>query len=184
LGNHRAHPGYSPPLSIFYQTTTRKSTMLTALFSAITGLISGFLPDLMKEVRETRAASREMEFLKLNHQLTLERAKLEVSAKLEESHEQRLMAEIAATKEQIVAIVAAQAAPTGIAWIDGFNSLIRPFTAMMFVLMFSIGLIGYSFGLTHNDAFGAAMTGMFSEAILATLGFIFGYRSTIKKAAA
>jgi hypothetical protein len=151
--------------------------MLTALFSAITGLISGIVPDVLKEVRESRAASREMEFLRLNHQLTLERAKLEVGAKLEESYEQRMMAEIAATKEQIVAIVSAQAQPTGIAWIDGFNALIRPFTAMMFVMMFAIGLCGYSFGLTHNDAFGAAMTGMFSEAILATLGFIFGYRS-------
>lgn len=160
--------------------------MLTALFSAITGLISGIVPDLLKEVRESRAASREMEFLKLNHQLTLERAKLEAGAKLEESHSQQLIAEIAATKEQIIAIVSAQSQATGILWIDGFNALIRPFTALMFVMMFAIGLCGYSFGLTHNDAFGAAMTGMFSEAILATLGFIFGYRSvsSSKKAAA
>jgi hypothetical protein len=67
--------------------------MITALISAITGLVSGVAPDLLKEFRETRAANREMEFLKLNNQLALERAKLEAGMKLEESHSAQLMAE-------------------------------------------------------------------------------------------
>jgi hypothetical protein len=151
--------------------------MLTALFSAITGLLSGVVPDILKEIKDSRAASREITFLKLNHELTLERAKVEAGAKLEESHSQRITAELNATKEQIVAIVTAQAHATGIMWIDGFNALIRPLTALTFIGLFAIALGSYSLGFTHDAAFGSAMTGLFSEGILATLGFTFGYRS-------
>lgn len=151
--------------------------MITALVSAITGLVSGIAPDLLKEFRETRAANREMEFLKLNNQLALERAKLEAGMKLEESHSAQLMAEISATKDQIVAIVTEQAKPTGILWIDGFNALIRPLTALTFVMLFAVGLCAYSFGFSSNDAFGSSMTALFSEAVQATLGFMFGARA-------
>lgn len=159
--------------------------MLTALFSAITGLLSGIVPDILKEVKDSRAASREIEFLKLNHQLTMERAKVEAGAKVEESYQQRISAEINATKEQIVAIVTAQSQATGIVWIDGFNALIRPLTALTFIGLFAVALGSYSLGFTHDAAFGGAMTGLFSEGILATLGFTFGYRSVSaqKKAA-
>ena len=151
--------------------------MITALISAITGLLSGIVPDVLKEVKDTRQASREMEFLKLNHQLTLERAKAEAGARLDEAQVNMLTQQIAATKEQIVAIVTEQAKPTGVAWIDGFNALIRPFTALVFVMMFAVGLCGYSFGFVHNDAFGTALTGLYTEAVMAILGFLFGYRS-------
>lgn len=160
--------------------------MITALISALTGLFSGVLPDLIKEIKETRAASREVEFLKLNHQLTIERAKLEAGAKLEESYSQQMIAEINATKEQIVSIITAQSHATGIAWIDGFNALIRPLTALAFVAVFVAVLGGASFGLTKDPAFGTAMVPLFSEGIMAVLGFLFGYRSisSSKRAAA
>lgn len=160
--------------------------MITALVSAITGLVSGIVPDILKEVRDSRQASREMEFLKLNHQLTLERAKAEAGARLDEAEINMLTASIAATRDQIVAIVTEQAKPTGIAWIDGFNALLRPTTALIFVLMFAIGLCGYSFGLVHNDNFGLVMSGLFAEAIQAVLGFMFGARAVAhsKKVAA
>lgn len=159
--------------------------MITALISAITGLLSGVVPDVLKEVRETRAHRRELEFTQINHQLALERAKLEVSAKLEESQEQRMMAEISAAKEQLVAAITVQGAyNTGIRWIDGLNALLRPTTALVFVFMFAVGLCGYSFGLVHNDAFGTALISLFTEAVQAVLGFMFGARAvaTSKKA--
>ena len=45
--------------------------MITALISAVAGLVSGIVPDVLKEVKETRAHNREIEFTKLNHQLAL-----------------------------------------------------------------------------------------------------------------
>ena len=159
--------------------------MLTALISAITGLLSGIVPDILKEVRDSRAASRELQFLQLNHQLTMDRVKVEAGAKVEESYQQRISAEINATKEQIVAIVTAQANATGIAWIDGFNALIRPLTALAFVTVFVAVVLGYSFGVTGQPGFGAAVAPLFTEGMMAVLGFLFGYRSVSaqKKAA-
>jgi hypothetical protein len=160
--------------------------MITALISAVTGLLSGVVPDLLKEFKETRSHKREMEFTQLNHQLALERAKLEVSAKLEETQEQRMMAEVAAAKEQLVAAITVQGAyHTGIGWIDGFNALIRPTTALIFVFMFAVGLCGYSFGLVHNDAFGTTLVSLFGESVQAVIGFMFGARAvaTSKKLA-
>jgi hypothetical protein len=159
--------------------------MLTALISAITGLLSGIVPDILKEVKDSRAAARELQFLQLNHQMVLERAKAEAGAKVEESYQQRISAEIQATKEQIVAIVTAQSQATGIAWIDGFNAVIRPLTALVFVGLFAAVVFGYSFGMTAQPGFGAAVAPLFSEGLMATLGFLFGYRSVSgqKKAA-
>jgi hypothetical protein len=160
--------------------------MITALISALTGLASGIVPDVLKEVRDSRQATREMQFLRLNHELTLERAKAEAGARMDEAEMSMLTASIQATKEQIVAIVQEQARPTGIAWIDGFNALVRPTTAIIFVLMFAVGLCSYSFGIVQNDAFGVTLTTLFGESMQAVLGFMFGARAvaTTKKAAA
>jgi hypothetical protein len=161
--------------------------MITALVSAITGLLSGIVPDILKEVKDSRAHSREMEFTRLNHQLALDRAKLEVSAKLEESQNQMFMAEVAAAKESLVSVIQAQASyQTGVKWIDGFNAMVRPTTALIFVFMFAVGLCGYSFGLVHNDAFGTQLVMLFGEAVQAVLGFMFGTRAvaSTKKAMA
>lgn len=160
--------------------------MITALISAITGLLSGVVPDVLKEIKDTRQATREIEFLKLNHELTLARAKAEAGARLDEAQVTSLTTQIVASKEQLLAVIAAQSQATGIAWVDAFNALIRPTTALVFVMMFAVGLCGYSFGFVNNDAFGASMTSLFAEAIQAVLGFMFGARavSTSKKLAA
>jgi hypothetical protein len=161
--------------------------MITALISAITGLLSGVVPDLLREFKDTRAHARELEFTRLNHQLALDRVKLEVGAKLEESQSQMFMAEVAAAKESLVAAITAQASyKTGVAWIDGFNALVRPTTALVFVFMFAVGLCGYSFGLVHNDAFGTQLVALFGEAVQAVIGFMFGSRAvaSTKKALA
>jgi hypothetical protein len=152
--------------------------MITALVSAVTGILSGLAPDLLKEFKESRAHKREIEFTTLNHQLALERAKMEVSAKLEESREDSFRAEVSAAKEQLITAITVQGSyHTGIAWIDGFNALIRPMTALIFVFMFAVGLCGYSFGLVHNDAFGTSLIALFSEAVQAVIGFMFGARA-------
>lgn len=161
--------------------------MLVALFSAITGLISGVVPDILKEVKETRAHKREVEFTQINHQLALERAKLEVSAKLEESQEQRMMAEVTAAKDQLIAAITVQGAyATGIRWLDGFNAFIRPATALAFVAVFMAVVVGSAFGFTQNEAVGTATITLFGDGFMAVMGFLFGYRSvsSSKRAAA
>jgi hypothetical protein len=153
--------------------------MITALVSAVAGLISGIVPDVLKEVKETRAHRREIEFTQLNHQLALDRAKLEVTAKLEESQNQMFMAEVASAKESLVAAIQSQNlfAATGIRWIDAINALVRPLSSLIVMFLFAVTLCAYSFGYVSNDSFGAQMTMLFGEMVQAMLGFTFGYRS-------
>lgn len=154
--------------------------MITALISAITGLLSGIVPDVLREVRDTRAATREIEFLKLNHELAMVRAKADAGAKLEEDRTQIVSEEIRAVRDQVVSVIENQFKPTGIRWIDALNSFIRPATSIGLMFLFVIGIVGYMFGIVENNAFGAQMTLLFGEAISAVLGFMFGYRASQK----
>ena len=154
--------------------------MITALVSAITGLISGIVPDVLREIRDTRAAQRELQFLKLNHELAMARASAEANVKLEEDRSAVISEEIRAVRDQVVSIVENQFKPTGVKWIDALNSFIRPATCIAFMIMFIVGVAGYSFGIIENNAFGSTMTALFGESVMATLGFLFGYRSSQK----
>ncbi len=153
--------------------------MITALVSGFVGIFSGLAPDLVKEWKDSRAHRREIEFTTLNHQLALDRVKLEVSAKLEESQNQMFMSEVAAAKESLVAAITSQNlfAATGIRWIDAINALVRPVSSLIVMFVFALTLCAYSFGYVHNDTFGAQMSVLFGEMVQAMLGFTFGYRS-------
>ena len=48
--------------------------MITAAVSTVLGMVGGILPEVMKEVRDSRNASREREFLKLQAELQLQAA--------------------------------------------------------------------------------------------------------------
>ena len=151
--------------------------MFTALISAITGLLSGVVPDVMKEIKDTRAHTREIEFLKLNNELALQRAAAEAGAKIEEAQSKQTIAEIEANEKQFQSLMAQAMQPTGIPWIDTMNAAIRPITSIVFIVLFAGGIIAYSLGLLNNDAFGVTMTGIYAEAVMAVLGYMFGYRS-------
>jgi hypothetical protein len=45
--------------------------MITAMISTILGMVGGVLPDIMKEVRDSRSASREIEFLRMQAELQM-----------------------------------------------------------------------------------------------------------------
>lgn len=151
--------------------------MITALISAVTGLLSGVVPDVMKEIKDTRAHKREVEFLQINQKLALERAQHEASVKIEEARSREAVAEIEANEKQFQAMMAQAMQPTGVAWVDTLNAAIRPLTSIIFLILFAGGLVAYTFGITANDAFGATMTGLFGEAVTAVLGYMFGFRS-------
>src|SRR5262249_50792192 len=70
--------------------------------------------------------TRKKEFLTLTHGFQLKREKIGAEARMREAEACLLVAEMQATREHLTAIIDAQAKPTGILWIDGFNALLRP----------------------------------------------------------
>jgi hypothetical protein len=160
--------------------------MLTALISAIAGLFSATLPEILKEVKDTRAHKREVEFLQINQKLALERAQYEASVKIEDVRANATIAEIQANEHNFDALMRQAMTPIGIGWIDGLNAVVRPITAIAFMLLFAVGTFAYIFGMASNEAFASVMAGLFNEAMLGTLGFMFGsraVRSAMPKAA-
>lgn len=152
--------------------------MITALISLVSGLFSGVLPEVVKEIKDTRAHGREMEFLQLNQKLVLERAAHETAVKIEETRTNREIAEIQENERNFESLMRQAMTPVGIGWIDGLNAAVRPLTAIAFMLLFVVGVSAFIFGFGTQDAsFATAMSGLFSEAIQATLGFMFGSRA-------
>ena len=146
--------------------------MLTAIASGFFGLASSLVPDVLKEIRESRDHTRETAFLKLQHQLAMERADREMTGKMHEHDATTLVEETRAWKEHLTAIVEAQSKPTGIAWIDGLNSALRPATAAVFIITIPILVLGFSEAIPRE-----VFAPLYVEAIQAVLGFVFGYRS-------
>lgn len=164
--------------------------MLTALISAILGLVSGAVPKVLEEVSATRGHQREMEFLRLQHELQMARESANADSKMRESENAIVAEEIRATREQLSAIIEVQGRPTGNRWIDGFSALLRPAVAAGIICLFfwvSIVFVSgvmqqYNAGKIDPQTLASIVWGsMVGEGIMATLGFIFGYRSMIKK---
>lgn len=165
--------------------------MFTALISTILGLISGALPKVLDEVKDSRAHSREIEFLKLQNELQIQREKADADAKMRVAENDIVAEEIRATREQLTAIIETQGRPTGNKLIDGLNAIIRPVIASgIMALFFWIAvtyvhgiLAQYNAGHISVEALNQAIWGsLVGEGILATFGFVFGYRSTVKRA--
>lgn len=164
--------------------------MITAAISAIVGLVSGVLPEIVKEVRDTRNQQREIDFLKVQHELQMERERVGAENKVREAQAVTMGEELRAFRETLGAIIESQSKPTGIVWIDGFNAVLRPATALLMVVLFGwtsvIFLNGvmdaWTAGKIASEAKLAELVwgSMLGEAILATLGFLFGYRSVRK----
>jgi hypothetical protein len=163
--------------------------MITALISTVLGLFGGLLPDIMKEVRDTRNATREIEFLKTQHQLQIETAKINADSRLREIDANLAAQEAKATREYLGSVIEAQSKPTGILWIDGFNSVLRPACVSMIMVLFMMTALPFTWSVLHEyrenviDATTMAntiWTSLVGESIMAVLGFLFGYRSTAK----
>lgn len=157
--------------------------MLTALLSLFSGLVTSMLPDLLKEVKDSRASTREREFLKLTHQFEMERLKAQVDGKIRESENAIVAEEVKATREALTAIIENQFKPTGVAWIDGYNAMIRPAVATGITILFFFIAIHYTSAVIalapkmtiveFNTAIWGSLVG---EAIMGVMGFLFGTR--------
>lgn len=164
---------------------------ITALISTLIGLVGGALPRILGIVEGRANHRRELEFLKLQHEQQLERAKLEAGAKLREAESALVAEEVRAMREHLTAIIEAQAKPTGIAWIDGFNAVLRPAaTTLILVVFFGTALVYVASAVAMWRA--GAVTGvefaqmvwggMIGLSIEGALGFLFGVRTTGKRA--
>lgn len=165
--------------------------MITAAISTLLGMLGGILPDVMKEVRDSRNAGRELAHMKVQAELQIQVAKAAADSKLREVEGNAMVEEARAFREHLTAIIESQARPTGIAWIDGFNALLRPVCVTLIMLLFMATALPFTWAVVAQFKAGqidaptmakVIFGSLVGEAILATLGFLFGYRSAAKKA--
>lgn len=150
---------------------------ITTLISTIVGMVGGVIPDLLKEMRDSRDARREIELLQLRHRMELERMERSASLKIQEATIAADTADTAAWAEAVKAALAAQPIASGFAWIDGVNAVLRPMCTVMILALFCICGLGFT-SVIPTDNFAPLFVG----AVEAVLGFLFGYRSSRKHA--
>lgn len=160
--------------------------MITALVSSVLGIVGGLVPDIFKEIRESREHGRELERMDRTAEIQLKMLDKQTDGKLAEIEAGVAVEEMRAFRAQMNNIYKQQ--PTGIKWIDGFNALIRPATAaaLMGLFVFIAGAYAWSLmgaiDLSIPDDWGrlakALWGSMVGEAIQAVLGYLFGYRTT------
>ena len=160
--------------------------MWTALISTVLGMIGGVLPDILKEITNSREHKREIERMQVNAELQLKMLEKQTDAKLAEIDAGVVVEEMKAFRAQMENIYKAQV-PSGVKWIDGFNALIRPLTAFNLMALFILVALIYCWALFKQYYNGNMEATVFAEtiwgslvgqAIQAVLGYLFGYRST------
>jgi hypothetical protein len=160
--------------------------MIVSLISSALGMVGGLLPDIFRELRESREHSRELERMDKQAELQVKLLAAQTNTRLAEIEGNVYVEEMRAFKEQMKSIYEAQR-PTGLPFVDGFNALIRPTTASLIMLLFVATAGVFIFGVTEKMATGAITPeqaavviwgSLVGDAIQAVLGFLFGYRST------
>jgi hypothetical protein len=154
--------------------------MITALISTITGMISGMVPNLLKEWGATREHKRELEMLTVQTDLQLKIAEKQGETRVAEMDRE---VDIAAYDTQ-AKIATASLATIGIEWVDAWNGALRPFAVTVIIVLFAIMASFYTYAvLTTVEPLLAVKLlwgSLIGEAIQAVLGFLFGYRSARK----
>ncbi len=150
--------------------------MISALMSAVFGLGASLVPDILKEVKASREADREERFLRLQHELQMARLEKSAGNRLEEAEANVAAEELRAFASNIKHIVQAQHQPTGIKWLDAFNSFCRPFTSLVFVFLIVYVTLGFSHVIPQET-----FAPLFIDGAAAVLGYLFGYRPGRKK---
>jgi len=165
--------------------------MITAIVSSVLGMLGGIIPDVVSEVKSAAAHKRELELLKVQTELQLKLVAAQGDARFEETQLSLITQETQNFREHLADIVKAQFAPTGVLWVDVLNSVIRPATALLVMVMFFCVAAIFSAGVIESFLDGkieaATMASilwgsMIGEATQAVLGFLFGYRSARKLA--
>jgi hypothetical protein len=160
-------------------------TGLATLISSILGLVSGALPDLIKEWISGRTAQREREFLTLQADLQAKAAQANADARLREIEGTNAGQLIGAMREHMTSILEAHFKTTGVWWVDVFNALLRPVIVCALMVLFMVVYIPFSWEivasfkngeLSAQQAQGAIGGSLVGVAIEAAIGFLFGAR--------
>lgn len=167
--------------------------MLTALISAAFGAFNALLPDVTgffkkKQEMAERAAERahELSMLDKTADVQIRLGGLRIDEARIGGEMAAVQAEIAGQFQQIKAIYEQQQ-PIGIAWVDAWNSALRPAAVSMILFVFCVGIMIYEVSvvtlwwkgmLPAGDIIEAMFKGLVGESIMAVLGYLFGYRGT------
>ncbi len=164
---------------------------IAALISTIIGLIGGALPRLLGIIESGANHKRELEFLRVQHELMMERQKSEAGSKLREAESNLVAEEVRAMREHLTAIIEVQGRATGIAWIDAFNAVLRPAATTLILVIFfvtSLAFVASSIAMWRagqiKDGIELAKVvwgSMIGFSIEAVLGFLFGARQVSKR---
>ena len=165
--------------------------MITAGISALLGIIGGAFPDIMKIVANRSESNLEIRRLEIETENAIKLAKVNSDLRVTEETAALDKAEYEGYSQQLQALYKLQSKPSGIKWIDGFNSIIRPATAGLAMLL-AFTLIAVQGYVTFEQVAGNIITlqqgvdtlwaGFVGEIIQAALGWMFGYRSARKTA--
>ncbi|QZI92140.1 hypothetical protein PODOV073v1_p0015 [Vibrio phage PS25B.1] len=154
--------------------------MITALISTLTGLVSGTVPNLLKEWGASREHNREVEMLKIQTDLQLKIAEKQGETRVAEMDRE---VDIAAYESQ-AKIASASLKGTGITWVDAWNGALRPFAVTIIITLFAVMASFYTYAVLTTvaplQAVDLLWGSLIGEAIQAVLGFLFGYRSARK----
>ena len=158
--------------------------MITALISTVTGLISGTVPNLLKEWGAGREHDREMQMLEKQTELQLRIAEKEGETRVAEMDRE---VDIAAYDAQSK-IAKASLKSIGINWVDAWNAAMRPFAVTIIITLFAVMASFYTYAVLSSveslddtmQAVDLLWGSLIGEAIQAVLGFLFGYRSARK----
>lgn len=159
--------------------------MITALVSSVLGIVGGLVPDIFKEIRDSREHGRELERMDRTAEIQLKMLDKQTDAKLAEIEAGVAMEEMRAFRAQMENIYKQQR-PTGIRWVDGWNATLRPFAVTLTTLIFTFGASCIIYGVANElmagrlgpyEAANAVLSGALGQFIEAVWGFLFGYRS-------
>ena len=151
--------------------------MILTLITMIFGALSPLLPDLLKMFREQRDLKHEYRMAQLQatmaekgHQGRMEEIRL-AGENAQDAAKSAIELEMARIKQEAIA---AAAIPSGVKWIDGWNSLIRPFVATMCAFLLFWRIFGPVLNAPIPDA---VWTDEVEFTVQYVIGFFFGERA-------
>lgn len=158
--------------------------MIVSLVSSVLGMAGGLLPDIFKEVRESREHGREMARLEKQAELQVKLLAHQTDTKLAEIEGDVMVEEMRAFRTQMSEIYKQQA-PIGVKWVDAWNAALRPFvisgTAVLFFVIAGLFAFGAVTDRPHlADTANVIWASLVGDAIQAVWGYLFGYRSSVK----
>ncbi len=158
--------------------------MIISLISSVLGMAGGLLPDIFKEIRESREHAREIARMDKQAELQLKLLAGRTDAKLAEIEGNVQVEEMRAFRAQMKSIYEQQG-PIGVKWVDAWNAALRPFVITGTAILFFIVAGMFSFGAIMDqphlaDTANVIWASLVGDAIQAVWGYLFGYRSSAK----